>query len=355
MRSLSHPVALSSIARLTGAVVSAEQGQRDVIALATLRSAGPDDLSFLADGRYRADAGISHAAAVLVAPAHVDALRPGCIALVCDDPYLAFARVAQDFERRLREQDGEAGNVRTAIDPTSHIAHDARFGEGVVIGAGAVIESQARLANGVVIGPGVVVGARASLGAGTRIMANAVLYHDVVLGERCTIHANTVIGSDGFGYAREGQGWSKIPQLGSVRIGDRVDIGSNSSVDRGALDDTIIGSDCIIDNLVQIAHNVQIGEGCAIAGCVGIAGSARIGRRCLIGGGAGILGHLEIVDDVSVSPMSLVTRSLREPGFYSGTFPLMKNTEWERAAAVLRGLPDLRTRLRHLERMSKES
>ncbi len=354
MRSLARPLALSVIARTIGATISPEAGNRDVIALATLANAGPDDLSFLSDARYRADAADSHAAAVIVAPDQVDALRPGCIALISESPYLALARAAQEFESRLLEQDAN-GQSGATIDPSANIAADVRLGESVTIEPGVVVAAGAHIGSHCHVGAGVVIGARARIGVHTRLYPNVVIYQDVVIGERCIVHANTVLGSDGFGFARQADGWAKIPQLGSVRIGDRVEIGSNSSVDRGALDDTVIEDDCIIDNLVQIAHNVHVGAGSALAGCVGIAGSARLGRRCLIGGGAGILGHLTLADDVVVSPMSLVTRDLRQPGFYSGSFPLMKNDQWERAAAVLRHLPDLRARLRHLEKLSRES
>jgi UDP-3-O-[3-hydroxymyristoyl] glucosamine N-acyltransferase len=177
---------------------------------------------------------------------------------------------------------------------------------------------------------------------------------DCSIGARGIVHSGTVIGSDGFGFAREDGRWSKIPQLGAVVIGDDVEIGANCTIDRGALDDTVIGDGCKLDNLIQIAHNVRIGEHTALAGCVGVAGSAVIGARCMIGGSAGILGHLEICDDVVISAMSLVTRSIDRPGFYSGVFPLMPNADWERSAATLRQLPALRARLRALERLERE-
>lgn len=355
MRRLDRPLSVAELALAIGASIDgqAQVQQHELYALATLGSAGPQDASFLSDGRYQQAASTTRAAAVIVRAAQRAALPEGCIALVCEEPYRAFATAAQLFEQRLHDQD-RSGAPAGRIDPGAHVATGAQLAPTVTVAPGAVIEAGASLDDGAYVGPGAVIGARASVGARTRILANAVVYHDIVIGSDCVIHANSVVGSDGFGYARHGEGWARIPQLGSVIIGDRVEIGSNTSIDRGALDDTRIDSDCIIDNLVQIAHNVHIGAGSALAGCAGVAGSARIGRRCLIGGGAGVLGHLELADDVVVSPMSLVTRSLREAGFYSGSFPLMKNQQWERAAAVLRQLPDLRARLRHLEKLVKE-
>ncbi len=317
--------------------------------LAPLGSAVGGDLSFFNDPRYAPQLAGTRASAVIVREQDAGRLPAGCVALVVDDPYLGFAAAAGLVQARR-----EPAVAATGVHPAAHVAPTAKLGRNVVVAAGAVISAGASVGEGVAIGPGCFVGERVVLGAGSRLVANVCVYADCQLGEQVLIHAGTVIGADGFGFAREGEGWRKIPQLGSVTIGDRVEIGANCTIDRGALEDTRVEDDCIIDNLVQVAHNVRIGAGSALAGCVGVAGSATIGRRCLIGGGAGVLGHLELADDVVVSPMSLVTRSIRQPGFYSGSFPLMDNSRWERAGAVLRQLPDMRARLRALEKLTRK-
>ncbi len=353
MRKLVRPVTLGELCAHLDARIDADQQDLPLRALASLASAGPDELSFLTDSRYRHSATQSGAGAILITEANREALPPACAAVIVDDAYLAFARAAQWFESKLAAEDGGAGD-ETAIHPNAVIDPQAQLGAGVRVAAGAVIGRGAQLADNVHIGPNVTVGARARIGARTVLMASVSVYPDVRIGEDCLVHSNATLGADGFGFAREGDGWAKIPQLGGLQIGDRCEIGANTSIDRGALDDTRLGNDCVVDNQVQIAHNVVIGDGCALAGCVGIAGSARIGRRCLLGGGSGINGHIELADDVVVSPMAFVTSSIRKSGFYSGTFPLMTNHQWERSAAVLKQLPDLRSRLRYLEKITRE-
>ena len=317
--------------------------------LATLASAGPADLSFLSDSRYAAQARDSAAGAIIARESEADALPAGCAVLASDDPYRAFAMLAREVEAMLRPASAPGR------EPSAVVAPDARIGSGVSIGAQAVIGAGASIGQGASIGPGSVVGAGVSIGAGTVLHARVTVYDACTIGERCILHSGAVIGADGFGFAPVEGRWEKIPQLGAVRIGNDVEIGANTTIDRGALDDTVIGDGCKLDNQIQIGHNVRIGEHSALAGCVGVAGSAVIGRRCRIGGGAGILGHLEICDDVTVSAMSLVTRTIRQPGFYTGVFPLMDNDDWERAAAVLRRLPELRTRVRRLERTDEDT
>jgi len=317
--------------------------------LATLASAGPADLSFLSDPRYLAQARNTAAGAIIAREADAGGLPSGCAVLASDDPYRAFALLAREVESMLRPASAPGR------DPSAVVAPDARLGSGVSIGAHVSIGAGARIGDGASIGPGAVVGAGASIGAGTVLHARVTVYDGCTIGARCIVHAGAVVGADGFGFAPADGRWEKIPQLGSVRIGDDVEIGANTTIDRGALDDTVIGDGCKLDNQIQIGHNVRIGEHSALAGCVGVAGSAIIGRRCRIGGGAGILGHLEICDDVTVSAMSLVTRTIRQPGFYTGVFPLMDNDDWERAAAVLRRLPELRARVRRLERTDEEN
>ena len=248
---------------------------------------------------------------------------------------------------------------RQRLDPSPGVASSAtvdvsaELGANIAIGPNVVISASASIGEGCRIGAGTVIGPGSRIGAFSRIAANVSIAHDCELGERTIVHSGTVIGSDGFGFAPDGQRWAKIPQLGRVMIGNDVEIGANCAIDRGALDHTVIGDGCKLDNQIQIAHNVRIGANTAIAGCVGIAGSAVIGARCRIGGSAGILGHLEICDDVTISAMSLVTRSIRKPGFYTGVYPLQDNADWEKTAATLKQLPGLRERLRHLEKSNE--
>ncbi|MCP5264591.1 MAG: UDP-3-O-(3-hydroxymyristoyl)glucosamine N-acyltransferase [Burkholderiaceae bacterium] len=349
MRRLEAAVSLGELAGLLGASVASAHFQRPIDRLATLTSAGPTDLSFLSDVRYRQDATRCAAGAVLVRNDDAQVLPDDCAAVVVPDPYLAYARVASWFEQRIRP------TPPAGISPAACVSAAAKLGSRVRVDAGASIADGARVGDDVSIGPGCHVGRDAIVGAGSCLTANVVVQADCELGVRVMVHPGTVIGADGFGFARQGEGWQKIAQLGRVVIDDDVEIGANCAIDRGAIDDTRIGRGCKLDNLIQIAHNVVIGPDTAIAGCVGIAGSARIGARCMIGGGAGILGHLAICDDTTISAMSLVTRSIHRPGFYTGVFPLMNNPDWEKAAATLRRLPDLRARLRLLESLTKEN
>ena len=344
MRRLSAGLALDVVASLGGARILRGDPGRRVHSVASLASAGAEDLSFFSGGRYAAQARATRAAAVLAQASDVDTLPAGCAVLASDDPYRAFAAVAREVAARL------APVPSPGRDPSARIAKDARIAAGASIGPHAVVGAGTVLGEGAVLAAGVVLGAGVSVGAGTILHPRVTVYDGCVLGARGIVHAGAVIGADGFGFAPAGGDWEKIPQLGVVVIGDDVEIGANTTIDRGTLDDTVVGDGCKLDNQIQIGHNVRIGDGSALAGCVGVAGSAIIGRRCRIGGGAGILGHLEICDDVTVSAMSLVTRSIRQPGFYSGVFPLMDNSDWERSAATLRRLPDLRARLRRLER-----
>ena len=328
-----------------------ERGSADIAInrLATLESADSACLAFLTSGGYRSQAGATKAAAV-VSSVELSEAVPEHVALVTvPDAYRAYGAIARHFASLARV------TALPAIHPTAIIDPSARLAPGVDIGPHVSIAAEVQIDAGAVIGAGCALERAARIGAGTRLYPRVTVGAQCEIGARGVIHSGTVVGSDGFGFARHEQRWEKIPQLGSVRIGDDVEIGANCAIDRGALDDTVIGDGCKLDNLIQVAHNVRIGEHTAIAACVGIAGSARIGRRCMIGGAAGILGHLEICDDVTISAMSLVSRSITRPGFYSGIFPLMDNSEWERAAVLVRHLPELRARLRRLESRLKES
>ncbi len=349
MRPLPDPVRLAELAAVVGGRIDGPHDELPIERLASLASAGPADIGFLSDLRHGAAAAASRAGAILVAEAQRHALAPTAAAVVVDDAYRAFAVLAEWFEQRLAGPPAAAGVHSSAI-----IAPDAQLGPAVSIGPYVVVGARARIGAGARLASHASIGADARVGARTRLAERVTIADGCEIGADGLVHPGTVVGADGFGFAREADGWRKIPQLGRVLIGDRVEIGANCTIDRGALDDTIIGDGCKLDNQIQVAHNVRIGRDTAIAGCVGIAGSAVIGERCMIGGGAGILGHLSICDDVVISAMALVTRSIRKPGFYSGSFPLMDNAQWERAAATLRHLPDLRARLRQLEFQSRD-
>ncbi len=325
------------VARLGGEVA----GDAGVVVrrVATLDQAGEGDLSFLANRKYLSRLQGSAAAAVIVAPDARELLtdRPR---IVTPDPYLYFARVAQLF------------NPPPVVQPGVHplAATASAVPASVQIGPGVSVEEGVELGEGVVIGAGCHIGRGARIGAGTRLAPRVVVHHDCLIGADCVIHSGAVIGSDGFGFAREKDGrWVKIPQVGRVVIGDEVEIGANTTIDRGALDDTVIGRGCKLDNQIQIAHNVRIGEYTAIAGCVGIAGSTQIGARCMIGGQAGVIGHLRIADDVVVSAGTLVTKSINRPGVYTAGLPLQTHADWVRNFAHLRHLDTLVERVRQLE------
>ena len=293
--------------------------------IAPVQTAGPADISFLSHPRYRSQLLQSRAACVIVAPTSAETARARGACVVADDPYFYYARLTT-FWKRMRDGDFEPGiHPSAVIDPSAHVHASARIGPLCVVEAGASVGAQTSIA------------ARVTLGAGC------------VIGERCVVHSGAVIGADGFGFAPHGGRWEKIEQLGSVRIGDDVEIGANTCIDRGALGDTVIEDGVKLDNLVQIGHNVRIGRHSALAGCVGVAGSATIGSHCTVGGGAVVLGHLELADHVHISAASVVSRSLLRPGDYSGLFPIDENARWEKNAASLKQLHGLRARVRDLE------
>ncbi len=312
--------------------------------LAPLESADAGSLSFLANPRYAAQLNSTQAGAVIVAPAFADVAAARGAAIVTPDPYLYFARLTQWWAVRWRQAPSPGVHASAVLEPGVRLHPTASIGALAVIGAGAEIGA------GVVIGAHAIVGTGAAVGEGTRLHPRVTLADHCRIGARGIVHSGAVIGADGFGFAPTQGRWEKIEQLGAVRIGDDVEIGANTCIDRGALDDTVIDDGVKLDNLIQIGHNVRIGAHCAMAGCVGIAGSARIGRHCTAGGGAIILGHLEIVDHVHITAATVVTRSIHKPGQYSGLFPFDDNASWEKNAATLRQLHALRERVRALER-----
>ena len=323
-------------------------GSRRIERIAPLASAAADQIAFLAQPKLRAQLDTTQAACVIVAPALEDAAAARGAAIVSDDPYAYYARLSQWWARRQR------GAVAPGVHATAFVDPAATVDPTATIGPQAVIEQGARIGAHAVIGALCFVGADTSVGDDTRLHARVHLAHGCVIGARGIVHAGAVIGADGFGFAPEGQGeakrWTKIEQLGRVRIGDDVEIGANTCIDRGALDDTVIEDGVKLDNLIQIGHNVRIGAHTAIAGNTGVAGSTRIGAHCMIAGAANIIGHLEIADGVTVTVATTVTRSIREPGsVVSGAFPMDDNASWERNAATLRRLHELRERVKALE------
>ncbi|MEO8280298.1 MAG: UDP-3-O-(3-hydroxymyristoyl)glucosamine N-acyltransferase [Ideonella sp.] len=314
-----------------------------------LEGADRTTLSFLSNPRYRGQLATTGAGCIIVAPELADeAMARGAI-IRCADPYLYFARLTQWWARRLRRP------VAPGVHPSAIVDSTARIDPGASIGPLCVIECGAVIAAGVEVGAHCFVGAGASVGRSTRLAARVVIGEGCSIGERGIVHSGVVIGADGFGFAPNAGHWEKIEQLGAVRIGDDVEIGANSCIDRGALDDTVIGDGVKLDNLVQIAHNVVVGAHTAMAGCVGVAGSAVIGAHCSIGGGAIVLGHLSLADHVHISAATVVTRTIRQPGLYSGVFPIDDNASWEKNAATLRQLHGLRERVRALERLQRSA
>lgn len=312
--------------------------------LGPLEGATPGTLSFLSNPRYRPQLAQSRAGAVIVAESERDVAAARGAAIVTPDPYLYFARLTQWWAQRTR------ATPEPGVHPSAHVDRSAVLGIDVHVGPFAVIGADAQVGDGAVIGAHAVVGPGARVGRGTRLAARATLGDGCSIGVRGLVHSGAVIGADGFGFAPHDGRWVKIEQLGAVRIGDDVEIGANTCIDRGALDDTVIGDGVKLDNLIQVGHNVRIGDHTAMAGCVGIAGSAVIGAHCTVGGGAVILGHLTIVDHVHVSAATVVTRSIHKPGQYSGVFPFDDNAAWEKNAATLKQLHALRERLRALEK-----
>jgi UDP-3-O-[3-hydroxymyristoyl] glucosamine N-acyltransferase len=330
---------LGDIAARMGLELRGDPAQ-PIAGVATLANATPEQIGFLANPRYRAQLAATQAGAVVLRAADADA-HAGA-ALIADDPYVAFARIAALFERTPAHAPG--------IHASASVAPGAKVAASAQVGPFCVIEENAVIGEGASLGPHCIIGRRCSVGAQSRLVARVTLVQDVKLGQRVLIHPGAVIGADGFGIAFERAAsnpgrWVKVPQLGGVVIGDDCEIGANTTIDRGALGDTVLEEDVRLDNQIQIAHNVTIGAHTAMAGCSAVAGSAHIGRYCLIGGSAGILGHLEIADRVTVTAMSLVTHSIREPGEYSSGTPIQDNRAWRRNAARFKHLDEFVRRI----------
>ena len=332
-------VTLGQLATLLGAELHGD-ASIEVSRVANLETAGSGEISFLSDSKYQSFLAQTAASAVLVKAADLSVCQTN--ALVVKDPYVGFALVAQLLD----------STPQPALDihPTAVIAADVQLGQNVAIGPHAVIESGVVLGDGVAIGPGCFVGKNSRLGKGSRLWANVTIYHNVEIGDACLIQSGTVIGADGFGYANERGEWIKIPQVGKVILGNRVEIGASTTIDRGAIDDTIIADNVIIDNQCQIAHNVEIGYGTAIAGGTVIAGSTKIGKYCIIGGAAVINGHIQVCDQTTITGMAMVMRSISEPGIYSSGVPAQSNKEWRKMAARVLHIDEMHKRLSQLEK-----
>ena len=310
--------------------------------VAALETAGEGDIAFVT--AKHAAAGHASSASALIVPVAL-AGQFAATHIACRDPQLNFARVATLFH--------PLPTARPGIHPSAVVSPSASLAPGVEVGPHVVIGDHAVIGEGVILSAGSFVGEGARIGSATILYARAVVEHHCVVGEHCILHPGCVIGADGFGNAFAGDHWEKIPQIGRVIIGNSVEIGANTTVDRGALADTVIEDGVRLDNLIHIAHNCHIGKHTAMAGCVGVAGSARIGAHCTVGGAGMILGHLQIADHVHVSAASVVTRSISTPGQYTGFFPLSDNRTWEKNAVGVRQLAQLRERVRTLEREIK--
>ncbi|AZC16620.1 MULTISPECIES: UDP-3-O-(3-hydroxymyristoyl)glucosamine N-acyltransferase [Pseudomonas] len=330
---------LGQLAEFLGATLRGD-AEKEITGLATLQEAGPAQLSFLANPQYRKYLVDSQAGAVLLKAAEAEAYAGD--ALVVADPYLSYARVSHFFDPKPKAPAG--------IHPSAVIADDAQVDPTASIGAFAVIESGARIDAGVTVGAHCVIGARSVVGEGGWLAPRVTLYHDVRIGKRVVIQSGAVLGGEGFGFANSKGIWNKIAQVGGVTIGDDVEIGVNTAIDRGALADTIIGNGVKLDNQIQIAHNVQVGDHTAMAACVGISGSTKIGKHCMLAGGVGLVGHIEICDNVFLTGMTMVTHSITEPGAYSSGTAMQPAAEWRKSAARIRQLDDLARRLRQLEK-----
>lgn len=332
-------------------IASQSQPAPHICGIGSLRGAGPGEISFLSDHKLSHQLAGCRADAVIMTENDYSAIQAEPVSywvVLCSQPYLMYALLAQWFDRY------RVAAIPAGIHPSAVVAASAQIADNVGIGPHCVIEDGAHIGSGSRLGAGCVVGAHSVVGQQCLLYARVTLYHNVVLGNRAVIHSGVVLGADGFGFAPDPRnpdgGWAKIAQLGGVRVGDDVEIGANTTIDRGAIDSTTIGNGVKLDNQIMIAHNVHVGDNTAIAACVGIAGSTTIGKRCIIGGASMVSGHLVLVDDVHVSGGTAVTTSVHKPGRYTGVYPFAEHQKWQRNAAVVSQLAQLRRRLRQLEK-----
>lgn len=335
---------LGQLAEKLGVLLDGDSDYK-VSGIATLAKAGPDSITFMVDSHYRKYLSDCQAGAVILPPAEREFCQTN--ALISDNPYLTYAHLTALFAPQ--PIDGEE-----LIHKDASVHKQAVLGKAVRVGPHAVIGKGVEIGDGAAIGAGCVIGDGTSIGDNSVIHANVSIYHDCIIGQRAVIHSGAVIGSDGFGFANDKGEWVKIHQLGRVIIGDDVEVGANTSIDRGAIEDTLIDDGVKLDNQIQIAHNVKVGRHTAMAGCVGVAGSADIGEHCAIGGGVGILGHLKISDGVTVTAMSLVPNSIEAGGVYSSGTPLEPKSQWQRNYVRFKQLDDMARRIRKLEKALSE-
>ena len=312
----------------------------EVKTLGTLQDAGPNEITFLVSSSLRDDLARCRAGAVILLEKDRDAWSGP--AIVCDSPHLGYARAARALDN--------TPTPTAVVHPSAVVAASAQIADDASVGPNCVVEEGVKIGESVVLGPGCVIGKGVCIGDGTRLFANVTVCREVSIGKRCFIKSGAVLGSDGFGNTNEEGHWVRIPQLGGLTIGDDVQVGAATTIDRGAIGDTVISKGVVIDNLVQIGHNVQIGEDSAVVSCVGIAGSVVIGKRCILAGAVGVADHVSICDDVHLTGMAMVTGSIDKPGMYSSGTGLLPTTEWRKAAVRFRQLDDLAKRVKALEK-----
>ena len=338
---MAGPISLGEIASRLGGRVVGDAGVL-VEQVASLEHAQGRDIAFFSSSRYKAQLAATHAAAVILGP-QAEALTR-LPRIVSDNPYAYFARVSQLLN--------PVGAPRPGVHASAQVDAAARVAASARVDAGAVVEAGAEVGERVWIGAGCFLGEAATVEADSRLHPSVVVYAGCRIGKRAIVHSGAVIGADGFGMALDAGRWLKVPQIGRVLIGDDVEIGANTTIDRGTIDDTVIEDGVKLDNQVQIGHNCRIGAHTAMAGCAGVAGSAVIGRRCTVGGAAVILGHLSLCDDVQVSAATVISRSIRKPGTYTGMYPFDDNASWARNTAWVRHLAELAERVGALEKKS---
>lgn len=341
---MANQFTLAELAARCGGEVSGD-GSVSICSVATLQNAGKGAITFLANPRYRKFLATTRAAAVILRASDLDACPVP--ALVSANPYVTYARVAQLL--------APAPPVEPGVDARAVVADEAAVDRAAHVGPGAVVEAGANIGAGVYIGPNCVIKAGATVGPHTRLTASVTLCEGVTVGARNIIHPGVVIGADGFGIADDGGEWVKVPQLGSVTIGDDCEIGANTTIDRGAIENTVIEDGVKLDNQVQIGHNVRIGAHSAIAGCCGISGSAVIGRHCILGGRVGVVGHIEIADNTVVTGATVVSRSITEAGVYSGSMPMDTAAQWRKNSVRIRQLDELARRLQTVEKKLRDA
>lgn len=333
-----------SLAEVAAALGLEFKGRPDTVlaGMAPLSSAGPEHLSFLSNIKLKSTLQSTMAGAVILHPNMAVDYTGNC--LLTDQPYLMYARASALFDPFVKP--------RAGVHPSAVVVAE-NIHSSVSIGANCVVEEGVEIGEGTVIAPGVVIGRGSCIGKYCYIHANVTIYHGVNIGDECIVHSGVVLGGDGFGFAPGPNGWEKIHQLGGVKIGNKVEVGANSSIDRGALDDTVIGNGVILDDQTMIAHNVVIGDGTAMAGCCQVAGSTVIGKNCTLAGNVGVVGHITIADNVHITARCMVTKSILQPGSYSGTFGVAESTEWRKNAARFSKLDELYRRVAFLEKQLK--